>query len=89
MPPSHQQRHRNAAEANLTKEKDGSKEEFAALVGDRLLAVQKDREAMRRKAQDQARKQGKSYSDIMVRQTGFDSVSSVRWEWRVEKHRGH
>lgn len=51
---------------HITKDKPVSQEEFAALVYDRLLAVQKDRDAIRRKAQDQARKQGKSYEEIMV-----------------------
>ena len=38
-----------------------------ALVRDRLLAVTKDREGMKRRAQDHARQEGKSYEEIMVR----------------------
>ena len=43
-----------------------TQEKFGALLYDRLQAVQKDREAMEKKARDRARKQGKSYNEIMV-----------------------
>ncbi len=52
--------------ANLTKESYASKEEFVELVSDRLLAVQLDRDTMRKKMQDQARKKGKTYDEIIV-----------------------
>lgn len=52
---------------HVAKDKPISHEGFMALVRERLLAVTKDREAMKRRAQDQARQQGKSYDDIIVR----------------------
>ena len=51
---------------HITKDKPVTQEEFGALLYDRLQAVQKDREAMEKKARDRARKQGKSYNEIMV-----------------------
>lgn len=51
---------------HITKDKPVTQEEFGALLYDRLQAVQKDREAMEMKARERARKQGKSYSEIMV-----------------------
>ena len=51
---------------HITKDKPVTQEEFGALLYDRLQAVQKDREAMEKKVRERARKQGKSYSEIMV-----------------------
>lgn len=51
---------------HITKDKPVTQEEFGALLYDRLQAVQKDREAMEMKARERARKQGKSYSEIMA-----------------------
>ena len=36
------------------------------MVSERLLAVQKDRDHMRKRAQEQARQQGRTYDEIMV-----------------------
>ena len=52
---------------HFSKDKVISLEDFVAHVNDRLLAVQKDREGMKRRAQDICRKQGRSYEEIMVR----------------------
>ena len=49
------------------KDKPVSKEDFSAMVCERLTAVQKDRDHMRKRAQETARQQGKSYDEIMVR----------------------
>jgi len=51
---------------HITKDKPVSHEDFVAMVSDRLLAVQQDRDAMRRRVQDRARKQGRTYEEIMV-----------------------
>lgn len=37
------------------------------MVSERLAAVAKDRDNMRKRAQEQARQQGRSYEEIMVR----------------------
>lgn len=39
-----------------------------AMVTERLLAVLKDRDAMRRRAQDRGRQQGRTFEEIMVSQ---------------------
>ena len=51
---------------HITKDKPVSQEDFVAMVSDRLLAVEKDRDAMRRRVQDRARKLGRTYEEIMV-----------------------
>lgn len=51
---------------HVARDKPISHEGFMALVRERLLAVMKDRDTMKRKAQDQARQQGKSFEDIMA-----------------------
>ena len=48
------------------KDKPVTREDFVAMVSERLMAVAKDRETMKKRAQDQARQQGKSYEEIMV-----------------------
>lgn len=48
------------------KDKPVSSEDFVAMVTERLLAVQKDRDHMRKRAQEHARQQGKTYEQIMV-----------------------
>ena len=48
------------------KDKPVSREDFVAMVSERLLAVQKDRDHMRKRAQEQARQQGRTYDEIMV-----------------------
>ena len=48
------------------KDKPVTKEDFVAMVYERLMAVAKDRDNMRKRAQEQARQQGKSYEEIMV-----------------------
>ena len=48
------------------RDKPVTKEDFVAMVFERLSAVAKDREHMRKRAQEQARQHGKSYDEIMV-----------------------
>lgn len=48
------------------KDKPVTREDFVAMVSERLMAVAKDRDTMKKRAQDQARQQGKSYEEIMV-----------------------
>ena len=48
------------------RDKPVTKEDFVAMVCERLSAVAKDREHMRKRAQEQARQHGKSYDEIMV-----------------------
>ena len=61
--------HSHPAGPHAKKDKPVSSEDFVAMVCERLMAVQKDRDQMRKRAQDHARKQGKSYDDIMVSET--------------------
>ncbi len=58
-------RHPQRSGATLPKE-SLTKEEFFELVRDRLTAVQLDRDSIRKKTQDLARKKGKAYDEIMV-----------------------
>ena len=60
-------RHQPSLGPHATKDKPVSKEDFVAMVSERLAAVAKDRDNMRKRAQEQARQQGRSYEEIMVR----------------------
>ena len=51
---------------HITKDKPVSHKDFFALVYDRLAAVMKDHEAMKRRVQDMGREEGRTYEDIMV-----------------------
>ena len=51
---------------HITKDRPISQEDFVAMVTERLLAVLKDRDAMRRRAQDRGRQQGRTFEEIMV-----------------------
>lgn len=55
-------------EAYLKEGKPVSREEFALMVRERLLAVSKDRDGMTIKARDLLRQQGKTYDEIMSAQ---------------------
>ena len=63
---SSQSRHGHTAGPLAKKDKPVSREDFVAMVSERLMAVQKDREHMRKRAQEQARQQGRCYEDIIV-----------------------
>lgn len=55
-----------ASDTYLTKDKQVSRDRFAALVQERLHAVQKDREGMTKRVREIARQQKKAYNEIMV-----------------------
>ena len=69
LPPS-QSRHGHsllgAHVTHVTKDKPVSREDFVAMVSERLMAVQKDRDIMSKKAKEQYRQHGRSFQEIMV-----------------------
>ena len=66
-----------------------SKEDFVAMVSERLAAVAKDRETMRKRAQEQARQEGgRSFEDIMVSVGGGGGRREETREDRVGKRAG-
>jgi hypothetical protein len=61
------------------KDKPVTREDFVAMVSERLMAVAKDRDTMKKRAQDQARQQGKSYEEIMAIDW-YDLPNSIKYD---------